>query len=110
MTSNAKENAPSGPTALHRAAQRKTRILMVDDNLPFLELYSQLLVESGYDVLTANNGRQALRITRERLPDMVVLDVVLPDVSGIEICRQIKGDAVLCDVFVILISGQAITA
>ena len=83
---------------------------MVDDNLPFLELYSQILRDAGYEVSAAGNGRQALRIIRDRLPDLVVLDVVLPDMSGIEVCRQIKGDAALRDVFVILISGQAISA
>jgi PAS domain S-box-containing protein len=110
MTSVTKENAPSRPTALQQVAHRKTRILMVDDNLPFLKLYSQVLRDAGYEVLTASSARRALRITRERQPDLVVLDVVLPDLSGIEVCRQIKGDAALCDVFVILISGQAISA
>jgi PAS domain S-box-containing protein len=83
---------------------------MVDDNLPFLELYSQILRDAGYEVLTASNGRQALRIVRDHRPGLVVLDVVLPDISGIEVCRKIKGDASLCDVFVILISGHAISA
>jgi PAS domain S-box-containing protein len=82
----------------------------VDDNLPFLELYSEILRDAGYEVSTASKGRQALRIVRDRLPDLVVLDVVLPDMSGIEVCRQIKGDTALRDVFVILISGQAISA
>jgi DNA-binding response OmpR family regulator len=83
---------------------------MVDDNLPFLELYSQILRDAGYEVSVASNGRQALRIIRARRPDLVVLDVVLPDISGIDVCRKIKGDAALRDVFVILISGQAISA
>ena len=83
---------------------------MVDDNLPFLELYSQILRDAGYEVLTASNGRQALRIIRDCLPDLVVLDVILPDISGIDVCRKIKRDAALRDVFVILISGQEISA
>jgi PAS domain S-box-containing protein len=105
-----KDNAPIGPTGFHRAVNNRTRILVVDDNLPFLELSSQILRDAGYEVLTASNGRQALRIIRDRLPGLVVLDVVLPGMSGIEVCRQIKGDAALRDVFVILISGQAISA
>ena len=110
MTSPSKATAPGRPTALQQAVQARTRILMVDDNLPFLKLYSQILRDAGHEVLEAGNGRQALRIIREHRPDLVVLDVVLPDISGIEVCRQIKGDAALRDVFVILISGQAISA
>src|ERR1039458_5941643 len=110
MTASSKENAPSRPTAFQQDANRRTRILMVDDNLPFLELYAEILRDAGYEVLMARNGRQALRIIRHRRPGLVVLDVVLPDISGIEVCRKIKGDASLCDVFVILISGQAISA
>jgi PAS domain S-box-containing protein len=83
---------------------------MVDDNLPLLKLYSRILRSTGYEVLEAANGRQALRMIRDRLPDLVVLDVVLPDISGIEVCRQIKRDPSLGGVFVILISGQAISA
>jgi DNA-binding response OmpR family regulator len=80
---------------------------MVDDNLPFLELHSQILHDAGYEVLSASNGREALRIVRDRLSNLVILDVVLPDISGIEVCRQIKADPALHNVFVILISGHA---
>jgi PAS domain S-box-containing protein len=80
---------------------------MVDDNLPFLELYSQILRDAGYDVLTTSKGREALRIVRDQGPNLVVLDVVLPDASGIEVCRQIKTDPALHNVLVILISGHA---
>jgi PAS domain S-box-containing protein len=110
MTSYSQENAPIRPTAFGRAATDKTLILLVDDNLAFLELYSQILRDAGYEVLTASKGRQALRIIRDRLPNLVVLDVVMPDMSGIEVCRRIKGDAVLRDVFVVLISGHATSA
>ncbi len=83
---------------------------MVDDNLPLLKLYSQILRDSGHEVWEASNGRQALRIIRDRRPSLVVLDVVLPDISGLEVCRQIKRDAALRDVFIILISGHATRA
>src|ERR1039458_658603 len=110
MTASSKENAPSRPTAFQQDANRRTRILMVDDNLPFLELYAEILRDACYEVLMARNGRQALRIIRDHRPGLVVLDVVLPDISGIEVCRQIKRDAALRDVCVILISGHASTA
>jgi PAS domain S-box-containing protein len=49
-------------------------------------------------------------VTRERRPDLVVLDVMLPDLNGIDVCRQIKADAALLDIFVVLVSGKAISA
>jgi PAS domain S-box-containing protein len=110
MISTSKDSAPIRPTAFHRGLNSKTRILIVDDNVPFLELHSQILRDGGYEVLTASNGHLALRMVRDRSPGLVVLDVALPDMSGIEVCRRIKQDAALRDVFVILISGHAISA
>jgi PAS domain S-box-containing protein len=110
MTSFMRERPRGLPTAVSLAANGRTRILMVDDNLPFLELYSESLRGAGYEVLTAINGPQALRLIRSEVPDLVVLDVMLPGLSGIEICRKIRAEAALRHVFVVLISGQAISA
>jgi PAS domain S-box-containing protein len=84
--------------------------LMVDDNLPFLGLYSESLRDAGYEVLTAIDGPQALRLVRSEVPDLVILDVVLPGLSGVEVCRKIRADPDLRNVFVVLISGHAVSA
>jgi PAS domain S-box-containing protein len=110
MSLSSKQNEPSRPATARPVGNSKARILMVDDNLPLLELYSQILRETGHEVLEASNGRQALEMIRERRPDLVVLDVVLPDISGMEVCRRVKRDPALRDIFVVLISGQAISA
>ena len=89
---------------------RATRILVVDDEPTVLELFSHILRESNYEVWTATTGRGGLRCARERRPDVVLLDVMLPDVSGIEVCRQLKHEANLPDVFVALCSGAAISS
>jgi PAS domain S-box-containing protein len=83
------------------------RILMVDDDPEILTVYSRLLGLGGYEVLTASTGQEGLHVARQRRPDVVLLDVMLPDMSGIEVCRQIKTDASLQDIFVVLISGGA---
>jgi PAS domain S-box-containing protein len=88
----------------------KTRILMVDDNLALLEVISRLLQSKGYEVSTAPTGLEGLRLTRQWLPDLVLLDVQLPDLGGFEVCRQIKSDPALLDVFVIMLSGEATSA
>jgi len=84
-----------------------TRVLVVDDDPTNLTLYAEILRTEGYEVGEASTGQEGLRLTRETSPDLVLLDVMLPDLSGIEVCRQIKADAALQDVFVVLFSGQA---
>jgi len=89
---------------------KATRILVVDDDPAVLEVFSMILRRAGYEVWEASNGQQCLQVTRERRPDLVLLDVRLPDLSGIDICRQIKADAALLDIFVVLVSGKATNA
>jgi two-component system, NarL family, sensor histidine kinase NreB len=86
---------------------KKTSILVVDDDPAILQIYSQILRTEGYEVWEASTGQEGLQAVRERPPDLVLLDVMLPDLSGIEVCRQIKADAALMDVFVVLVSGTA---
>lgn len=88
----------------------QARILLVDDDPAILETYAILLRTHGYEVWEAATGQQCLQLTRERRPDLVLLDVRLPDLSGIEVCRQIKADASLPDTFVVLISGTALSS
>ncbi len=83
------------------------RILIVDDDPDVLQFLSQIIQSAGYDVAEASSGHDCLRKVRESHIDVILLDVVLPDLSGIEVCRQIKGDAALHDVFVVLCSGNA---
>jgi two-component system, NarL family, sensor histidine kinase UhpB len=96
-----------GPPAMQVATKR---ILVVDDDPDILSVYSRLLSRSGYEVWTASTGLEGLQVAREKHPDMALLDVMLPDLSGIEVCRQIKADASLQDVFVVLNSGGATNA
>lgn len=89
--------------------KKTARILVVDDEPVVLQAYSQTLRAAGYEVWEVSTGQQGLQVTRERRPDLVLLDVLLPDLSGIDVCRQIKADVALLDVFVVLISGTAIS-
>jgi PAS domain S-box-containing protein len=80
---------------------------MVDDDVATLQIYAEILRGEGYEVSEASTGQEGLRAARERRPDLVLLDVMLPDVGGVEVCRQIKADPALPDTFVVLFSGQA---
>ena len=86
---------------------KTTRILVVDDKPDVRHLLSAMLRVQGYEVWEASTGRRGLQMTRRTRPDLLLLDVVMPDLSGIEVCGEIKADARLSDVFVVLVSGQA---
>lgn len=89
--------------------KRSQRILVVDDNPQLLQVYAQAFRGEGFEVCEAATGEDGLRLAREERPGLVLLDVTLPDRSGVEVCRQIKGDPQLAGTFVALVSGEAIS-
>ncbi len=88
----------------------RTRILVVDDNPPMLHAVARMLRNAGYDVLEAPTGTECLRLVQEEGPDIILLDVQLPNISGLDICRQIKADPELKTTFVVLLSGVEISS
>ncbi len=68
------------------------RILVVDDNPENREIFRARLASQGYDILTASDGEEALASARETLPDLILLDIMMPKVDGIEVCRQLRAD------------------
>jgi two-component system phosphate regulon response regulator PhoB len=81
-------------------------VLVVDDERDLLSLVDFNLRAAGFETLLASNGEQALAHLRRRIPDLVLLDVMLPDVSGTEICRQIKGDPRTRHVLVVMLTAK----
>jgi two-component system KDP operon response regulator KdpE len=70
-----------------------SRIMLVDDELPIQRSVGLLLRARGYDVDIAGSGKDALRMFAERAPDLVVLDLGLPDIEGTEVCRRIRSQS-----------------
>lgn len=66
------------------------RILVVDDDPPSVKMISFLLQEEGYSILTASNGQDALRKVEEEAPDLLILDVMMPHMDGLEVCRRVR--------------------
>jgi DNA-binding NtrC family response regulator len=79
-------------------------VLLVDDEKDFIEMLSERLVARGLSVLTAQDGAEALIQVRENNPDVVVLDVLMPGKSGIEVLQKIKQERPLTEV--ILLTGH----
>jgi two-component system alkaline phosphatase synthesis response regulator PhoP len=72
-----------------------SRILVVDDEPHILELVRYNLLQEGYDVTTAGNGETALDKVRSERPDLVVLDIMLPGLDGLEVCRRLRKDTAI---------------
>jgi len=71
----------------------ETRILVVDDDEQNVELLEAYLSDAGYQVLRALDGVSALKVISSEDPDLVLLDIMMPDISGYEVCKRVKGDA-----------------
>ncbi len=85
----------------------KRKVLIVDDDEELVELLSDVFDKDGrFEVKTANNGFDAGMQVREFRPDLVVLDVMLPDINGKEVCQRIRSDETLEAVKIICISGM----
>ncbi len=84
------------------------RILIVDDSRVQRTFYTDILASEGYVVIQASSGVEALGLVGEIYPDLVLLDVVLPDIDGIEVCKRIKSDQALSSTSVILFSASQV--
>ncbi len=81
-------------------------ILVVDDELPILELIKYNLQKEGFSVITAPNGVKALEFARTESPDLIVLDLMLPDMSGFDICRILRNDKTTATIPIIMATAR----
>ena len=88
--------------------ERGGEILLVEDNETILEAFSVLLTESGYPVIKAASGRDALELAEEHAPGLVLLDLGLPDMNGLEVVRELKAKETTARIPVIAITGHAL--
>ncbi len=68
------------------------KIMIVDDEESLIELVTAVLEQEGYEIITAMNGEEALEKLRTEKPDLILLDMMMPGMSGREICEKIRGD------------------
>ena len=87
-------------------ADRPFHLLLVEDELYIRELVVTLCAEKGVEVTAVGDGRSALRAAREERPDLVLLDIVLPALDGISVCRLLKSDAATREVPVYMLSAR----
>jgi len=83
------------------------RILVVDDNPSNVDILRARLSMHGYEILTAADGEEALAAVHEHLPDLILLDVMMPKLDGIEVCRRIRADAALPFIPIVLVTAKS---
>jgi two-component system phosphate regulon response regulator PhoB len=83
------------------------RILVVEDEADIRQILAYNLGQSGHEVLVAERGTLALSMARAERPDLVLLDIMLPDMSGLEVCRSLKTDTALRDVPVMMLTARS---
>ena len=81
-------------------------ILIADDNPANVDIFEMRLGAHGYEIYTANDGEKALALAREKHPDLILLDIMMPKLDGIEVCRRLKSDASLPFMPIVLVTAK----
>lgn len=87
-------------------SQNAYKILLVDDEPDILEFLAYNLNKEGFSVLQAENGKDAIALAKKEIPHLIVLDVMMPDMDGIETCRELREQAVLKDVLIAFLTAR----
>ena len=85
------------------------RLLIADDQPMNVDILQTRLAVHGYEILTAADGEEALGVARAQLPDLILLDIMMPKMEGLEVCRLLKGDAALPFMPIIMVTAKADT-
>ena len=82
------------------------KILVVDDEIDVVEVVEMLLELEGYKVLKAYDGKEALEAVEKEIPDLVILDIMMPEIDGVEVCRRFRANEKLNNVPIVMFSAK----
>lgn len=99
----------SGPLR-RRLAARAGKVLLVDDEANLRLLVSTTLSNQNFEIIEASRGEEALKLIWEQHPRLILLDINLPDMSGIEICRRVKSDPLVSHIKIVMLTAVATDA
>ena len=94
-----------GPAAPRKRRKKKQKILAVDDSMMLLSFVKEVLIDANYELLSASNGEEAIREAQTSLPDLILLDFILPDMRGDEVCRRLMENPGTAAIPVVYMSG-----
>ena len=104
---NVHESRSAGDKRTPDARLGRKTVLIVEDNELNMKLFHDLLAAHGYRTLQSRTGMEALRLAREQRPDLILMDIQLPEVSGLEVTKWLKDDEELADIPVIAVTAFA---
>ena len=84
-----------------------SKILIADDNFQNCELLDAFLAEENYEIAMAHDGRETLKKVEEFQPDLILLDIMMPKLSGYEVCKQLRSEAATRDIPVLMVTALA---
>jgi DNA-binding response OmpR family regulator len=84
----------------------KPVVLAVDDEPHILFILSKVLNSKGCKVLTADGGEKAIKLTLKNMPDLIILDVMMPDISGFDVCQHLKSDPKTKDIPIVILTAE----
>ena len=84
----------------------KEKLLVVDDEKDFVGFISERLEAKGFDVLKAFDGKEGFKMAQSERPDLIILDVVMPEMNGYDVCRNLKTDANYKDIPIIMLTAK----
>jgi len=88
-------------------AEEKKRVLCIEDDPEMIDLIKLILERKGFEVLEAVGGEEGLEVSRREMPDLILLDLMMPEVDGWEVFRQMRADEQLKDIPVIVVTAKA---
>lgn len=101
VISDANESCTAPPSGPHK------KVLIVEDNELNMKLFNDLLEAQGYDTLQSKNGLEAIALARRHRPDLILMDIQLPEVSGLQVTKWLKADDTLRSIPVIAVTAFA---
>lgn len=82
------------------------KILIIDDEVKITEMLAKAFIRCGYDVVTANRPLEGLKIAREDSPDLIILDLIMPEIDGHKMCKLLKSDKDCQHIPIVMLSGS----
>lgn len=87
--------------------REKKLILIVEDNDLNLKLFRDLLEAHGYETIETREGKEALAIAKSKYPDLILMDIQLPEISGLDVTKKLKADPSICDIPIVAVTAFA---
>jgi two-component system alkaline phosphatase synthesis response regulator PhoP len=89
------------------SSKKSFKVLVVDDDVDILELLQYNLEKEGFEVKVADNGKKGIEIAKEFIPNLILLDVMMPQMDGVETCRQLRENPIFAESYIIFLTARS---